>query len=882
MKAFSKLICSVSAIALGAALSSIASAQQASSTVQSTNETASSSGTESLLEEIIVTGSSIRGVQPIGSNLIDVSRHDIEILGAATTADLLATVPQLNSFNTVPKPALGGFGSYAPGMRGLPASATLPLMNGHRLVAGGANETNPDYPLLPSLAIERVEVVADGASSIYGSDAVAGVVNFITRKNFDGAEISFNYGTADNYDSFSVNGLIGQNWGTGSIMAAYQYNEHDNIVARDRDYRVRDFSRWGGIDTRDTSCASPNMVVDSTSYAINHAYPELEPGTINYCDNAAAADLIPRSRLHSVFLSGHQDLNDRATFWGEILYSDLREDIRAALPSQAVWMSDANPFFQAPAGSGATTAYVQFRPDNLVGADHFDSEDKRTALNSSLGVDYRLEHDLNLSVYGTYGRAKNDAYIPAINPYAIAAAGVGTTADTALDPFGQGTSPEVIAAILDFATDVNIEQVTRVGAVKLDGPLMDLPGGEMKFAIGTEYRHESFEQRGSVGPSPVPEDLSRNVKSVYAELFVPIIGYDNALPFVQSLHLSLSGRYDKYSDFGSTSNPKIGINWDPIDGLTIRGSYGTSFRAPGLRQVGATVGAYYLTAAEAVAGAYDPARGADQVETVYLLGGNRDLQPEEATTYSLGFDVNPSFLPDLRASLTYYNIEYTEVIGTPPTDLVFTDPTFSAIVHRDISTAELNSLLASAGAVPVNLISDLSGVGNFLDMRLNNFGIRETDGLDFDLNYLWPTDFGSVFARLSGNYILNWDTRNSPAAPVSDNLRLGMSRWTARASVGIDAGSISMMGFVNHQDGITNIFATPTGVSSYKSDSYTTVDLRVSWALPSGGFMDGTVLGFHVNNLFDEDPAFFPANDGIGGNYNPIGRYLALDLRKSF
>lgn len=120
------------------------------------------------LEEIVVTGTSIRGVPPVGSNLIGMTRQDIETLGAANTPDLLASVPQLNSFNTAPSPSLGGVGSFAPGLRGLPANATLPLMNGHRLVAAAANETNPDFPLIPNLSIERVEVVADGASSIYG------------------------------------------------------------------------------------------------------------------------------------------------------------------------------------------------------------------------------------------------------------------------------------------------------------------------------------------------------------------------------------------------------------------------------------------------------------------------------------------------------------------------------------------------------------------------------------------------------------------------------------------------------------------------------------------------------------------------------------------
>ncbi|MEJ2818496.1 TonB-dependent receptor [Caulobacter sp. CCG-8] len=833
---------------------------------------------DTVLEELVVTGSSIRGVPPVGSNLISVTREDIQAIGAVSTPDLLATVPQLNSFNTAPQASLGGMGSYAPGMRGLPASATLPLMNGHRLVAAAANETNPDYPLIPGLAIERVEIVADGASSIYGSDAVAGVVNFITRKRFSGVELNASYGAADDYVAGYVGALVGKDWGSGSILAAYQYAENGNVTGGDRDYRVQDFRPQGGIDTRATSCPSPNVLASTTLWSIYQAAPAFGLNTVNYCDSGAVADLLPKSRTHSLFVSGRQDLSDRATLWGELLYSDRHDEIRAAAPAQTVFITSANPFFQGPAG--ATSEYVLFRPDNLIGSDHFTNTDDRRAGNSSVGVDYKLPRDLNLTVYGSYDWAENDAFIPQINTAAITAAAAGTTTATALDPFGTGTSPTVRAAILNSSTDVDIKQTTKLAAAKLDGPLMDLPGGTLRFAVGAEVRRETFQQRGVVGATAVPEDLKRDVKSIYGELFVPIIGAGNSAPLFRSLSLSLSGRYDDYSDFGSTTNPKVGVNWEPVEGVTLRGSYGTSFRAPGLRQVGATVGSYYLSAAQAVTFANDPTRGAIQVNTVYLLGGNRDLKPEEAKTYSFGVDVNPKTLPALRASLTYYNIEYTGVIGTPSVPYVFTDPTFAGQVYRNPTPTQLNALLALA--TPVNLPSPLPAIGNVLDLRLNNFGVRKTDGLDFDTNYRWTTSFGSVFADLAGNYILNFDTQFSPGAPVSDSLKLGVPRWTARATLGAVAGPVSVIGYVNHRDGITNNFTTPTGVGSYEADGYTTVDLRVIWTLPDKDWTKGTVLALQVNDLFDETPPFFPATDGIGGAYNPIGRFVAVNLRKSF
>jgi iron complex outermembrane receptor protein len=834
-----------------------------------------------VLEEVIVTGTYIRGVAPVGSNLIGITREDIEMTGAFNTPDILATVPQFNSFNTAPVPSLGGFGSYAPGMRGLPANATLPLMNGHRLVAAAANETNPDYPLIPSLALAGIEVVADGASSIYGSDAVAGVVNFITRKNFSGVEVSATYGVADDYDSGQFGIVWGHEWESGSVLAAYQYTANDTIMGADRDYRELDFRPYGGIDTRSASCPDPNMRVDATGYAVFYAAPALAPNTRNFCDAGAPVDLLPESRTHSVFVSAQQDLSDSITLWGELLYSERSDTLRAALPVQGLFTTAFNPYFRAPPSApGAFVAYVEFRPDNLVGSDHFVNTDDRMAGNSSVGVDFKLARDLNLSVYGTFDWADNDAYIPQINTAAITAAALAATPQTALDFFGDRTDPAVVAAILNSSTDVNNSQGTNLVAAKLDGPLFDLPGGTLRFAVGAEYRRETFEQRGFVGATPVPEDLDRDINSFYGELYVPIIGEGNAASGLHSLMLSLSGRYDDYSDFGSTTNPKVGINWQPTQDFTLRGSWGTSFRAPGLRQVGATVGAYYLDAANSAIYANDPQRGTAQVATVYLLGGNDGLQPEEATTYSFGIDLNPSALPDLGLSLTYYDIDYTDVIGTPSVPYVFTDPTFAAIVYRDPTPAELNALLAIS--VPVNLPAPLPPIGNLLDLRLNNFGVRETDGLDFDINYRWTTGFGSVFADLAGNYILNFDTQFSPGAPVANSLRLGVPRWTARATMGTEIGALSLVGFVNYRDGITNNFTTPTGVSPYDSDAYVTVDLRANWTLSSSGWMEGTVLGLQVNDLFDETPPFFPSTSGIGGAYNPIGRYIALNVQMAF
>lgn len=860
-------------------------------------------------EEIVVTGTSIRGVPPVGSNLISVTRADIETQGGANTPDLSASIPQLNSFNTAPQTSAGtgpGLGSFAPALRGLPANATLPLMDGHRLIGAAVQVTNPDFPLIPNLALERIEVVADGASAIYGSDAVAGVVNFITRRHVDGVEVSASYGVGDGYYAGNIGGIVGRDWGSGSILAAYQYTENDNITGAERDYRVLDYRSAGGVDSRPTACPAPTVGALSTTFAYDPATNSFgAAGTVNNCDSGAAADILPSSRIHAFFLSGQQDLTNNVNVWGEILYSDRHDDIQVAAPAQsvvlynpAVYGAFGNPNFRGPASWASET--VNFRTDNLIGSDHFTNTNDKSVGNSSFGLDWELPRGLELNVYGTFDWSRNDTFVPGIDATALgyyannnnfAVGGTGSTNPaTALDPFDTSTPAATVAAILNYASDVTEEQEVALGAVKLNGPLADLPGGELRFALGVETRSEAFEQSGYVGTSasPVPEDFSRHVNSVYGELFIPIFGEGNEAPFFHSLVLSLSQRYDNYSDFGSTSNPKVGVNWQPVEGLNLRGSYGTSFRAPGLRELGATTGAYYFSAA---IGPFIYPTIVNQ--SVLFFGGNPNLEPEEATTYSYGVDFSPTSLPNFHASLTYYNLDYSNVIGSPAIAAAFTDPTLASLVITGNPTTNptINNLLYGIGAVPIGWPSPSLGTTTttVVDLRNNNLGTRNTDGLDFDINYRWDTGFGSVFADLAGNYILNFDTRLTPGAPETDSLRLGLPRWTARASVGADIGSLSLAGFVNYRDGITNNYTTTGGgTASYSADPYMTVDLRVAWTLPDSSLGEGTVLALQVNDVFDEDPPFFPASsgspmfDGIGGAYNPIGRFVAINLRKAF
>jgi iron complex outermembrane receptor protein len=271
------------------------------------------------------------------------------------------------------------------------------------------------------------------------------------------------------------------------------------------------------------------------------------------------------------------------------------------------------------------------------------------------------------------------------------------------------------------------------------------------------------------------------------------------------------------------------------------------------------------------------------VNTILLLGGNKALKPEKARTFSLGADLRPSFLPGFSASATIYDIVYHDVIGTPYGlgALIFTDPTFASRVVRNPTAAQVSRAIANT--VPFFFTyASVPTVGNLLDLRQGKFGVRKTNGIDFDVNYRRSTGFGSVFAGVAGNYILEYRTRFSETSAVTNSLKAGVPRTTLRTTLGFTAGPLTFVNFVNHRSGITNTYATPTGSALYSSKGYTTVDLRLTVRLPDVGLAKGTELSLQVNDLFDARPPFFPGSDGIGGNYNPIGRYAAISLRKAF
>jgi iron complex outermembrane receptor protein len=321
---------------------------------------------------IIVTGSRIRGVAPVGSNVISVGSEDLARQPTATVTEFLRKIPQVQGFGVdASSPTVSGQGGTnttrgsSINLRGLGPGATLTLVDGTRLPNSGVSGNYIDPNAIPALAIERVEVVADGASAIYGSDAVAGVVNFITRKDYDGVLVRGRYGVADGYWVAQAGFVGGMRWATGGFAASYEHSENNNLNGGERDYIRSDLTAFGGGDFRNSQCNPGNIVVGGVPYAIPAGgvtpatATSLVRNTRNFCENVRFADVLPAENRDSFVVNAHQELGAGLTLSAQVIYSDRNYNAKAlqqGSTSNLVNLSVpiANPFFVRPVGSTAT------------------------------------------------------------------------------------------------------------------------------------------------------------------------------------------------------------------------------------------------------------------------------------------------------------------------------------------------------------------------------------------------------------------------------------------------------------------------------------------------------------------------------------------------
>lgn len=861
-------------------------------------------------EAIIVTGTRIRGSAPVGSTIIRIDRNDIARSGYATTQDILQTIPQ--NFGGAPNegtaaislnPNSGkntGSGSSI-NLRGLGNQSTLVLLNGDRPPLGGFAGVFSDVSLIPASAIERIEVLADGTSAIYGSDAVAGVVNVIPRLRFEGAETSVRIASADgDSQDFLASQIIGKGWGSGHAVLSYEYFRRSPLAASKRAFITDDLSRFGGADQRGPFASPGNIVAGGQTFAIPAGQDgtsltpgDLTAGTSNLGDGWDKVDALPMQQRHSLFAAFTQELGGSVKVYGQGLFSSRKFDGRSRTISNAGQLvPTTNPFYVDPIGTGQPIL-VQYDFGADLGRER--SVGTVKAYGATIGVQANPGRWV-IDLRGNYGhQEERSAILNRVNTARLARALADPNPATAYNPFGDGgsTNRATIDAVRGSTSSSNQGTVWS-STLRADGPLARLLAGEIRIAVGAEYRREHYRAGDTISDTrtlepitiaPIPLPGARHIRAAYAEALIPFFGDKFTIPGFRRLDISAALRTEHYSDFGKTTNPRLGVNWEPVNGLRLRGTYGTSFRAPSFDNLRQDPGTKLLFAFIIP----DPQSPTGQAKILVERGNDPDLRPETATTWSVGADVEPAFLPGLKASLTYFNINYRDRITSPAANLfnfLVNRDTYQAIITDNPSPDAVNAFYASPFFV--NPFGIAPGeIQAIVDARLQNLSVVRQSGLDADIRYSFDVFGGKAEIGAAGTYIFKINQALTPTAPINDVVDiLGNPvdlRLRGRALWNNDRWGASL--FVNYLDSYTNL----TNVTPQKVGSWTTFDAQISYSIPKGrGPLSGLRLALGATNLLDTDPPYAAYNLGLlatgydPDNASPLGRVISFQVTKAW
>ncbi len=734
------------------------------------------------IETVIVTGTNIRGLVDTPSPVADYSRDQIDLAGAGTVQEFLQKVPQ-NFGGGASQNAIGSLsgdsttadatGGAGINLRGLGNDATLILINGVRVAPGNTTGNFVDVSMIPVAALDRVEIVPDGASAIYGSDAVGGVVNFILRNDYDGQETRARYGasTDGGGTEYDASQTIGRDWGSGSALLSYDYFDQLPISAQDRPY---------------TSSLTPPF------------------------------NITPSENRQSVFANGQQQIGPDVDLFAQAMFSNRRSSF---------------DFTEVGA--------VQYGNSNV------------NTYGGTLGARWNVSANSEVQASATYS---------------------GTTTDVTGFEVGAGET-----------TDTHSRSGMLSLDAKMDGTLWTGPTGDLKYAVGAQYLSETFYSDDLLGGGVFSPD--RTVEAGFAELHVPLLGNGVTLPGVESLELDIADRYEHYSDFGATNNPKLGMIWRAYSELTFKGTYGTSFKAPQLDQLNPLP-------FEVVPVPLPDTTPPGTTNALLIFGGNPDLKPERATTWSFGAHYLSDSVPGLQADATFYSVHFTNRIeNLQEAGYDFFNALLDAselgpqIVQRNPSL----SLVQHYYGLPtfVNFYGiPASQVGAIVDVRDQNIGVVDTDGLDFGASYRTDWQEAKWEFGIDGTKIFKFNDQLTPSFPRTSILNTAYNpidlRLRGRVIVNYD--DFTFGAFVNFVNSYTNNTVTPAAPVA----SWTTLDVSLSYSLKSGQeYLDGLRLQIGATNVTDAAPPFvynqiLPGYNYDGANASPVGRFLYAQVSKDW
>ena len=838
---------------------------------------APAAGPETAVEELVVTGTNIRTKAAKGFNPVQViGTEEVKTSGKVTVADLLRSI-SANTGNSTNETSNSGWasGSAGIGLRGLSQKNTLVLLNGRRVAnygfpSNGLSDTFVNLNALPLVAVQRMEVLKDGASAIYGSDAVAGVVNIITRRDFQGVEGGASYGTSDEGGLSTWRGKLLAGFGDldedrWNVLVSVEGYTRDRLDQDERDltrsgiYTGTPGGRWNGWSAKgarflvggrsapflDAAGNCPTGMVLTASAPIDGL-----AGDTCAINLAPHTTLIPSTDRYQGYVSGVARVTDNVEVFGEALYSYVK----------GASIFGSSPYFTLEGGRfalNATTGLAEpvsnllpasnpYNPYGVATPIEYTLFDLGQSLKTNISKSYRAlggvrgkteRFDWELAAFAAASSERERVAAGFANRWALADA----LAKGTLNLHEPGDTAKAVLDSIRLSTLRPAKSELYGADFKLSGELFDLPAGPVGYAAGLEYRRESLVSRNpwqidaglQVRPAIAAVDGEREVVAGYVEASIPIL---------PTLELQVAGRGDHYSDFGSAFSPKAGVRWRPFEAVTLRASASRGFRAPSLSENSASTNISYGT----VVDPFDPDLPGSRQSPTFFTVGNTKLDPERTKSFNVGVVVTP--LRGSLISVDWYQIELDNLIGTGNT---------TSIVQ---------------GNNRADVIRDARGKLVAVYNRYQNLTELKTSGFDIEISQKLPTDrFGDFTVSTAYTHVIDYRRPVTPGGALvnyAGNNRgavLPADKATTRLGWAISDLDANLTWY--HTSGYDLI---PTVASQRRVDAYNQVDLYLGWS----GFKRFTVYA-KVENLFNEAPprdANFP---GIRAPYD----FSQYDLR---
>ena len=941
------------------------------------------------VQEVVVTGSRIAGVNNLTSpSAIAVATHEDIVLSKATTVeDVLDRIPSVDFTGGISQNSNNGGGGVSNiSLRELGPQRTLVLIDGQRLIPEGGS---PDLNVVPLNMVDHIDVLKDGASSIYGADAIGGVINIITKKKADGVTIDANYGESGHSDGqqYGINATVGVSDDRGALIVGLGWDVRDSIPQPDRAWaNVTGGSAYrtdigtllnvnnpnqiyiGAANSAGFTCAEVANCTPAQIAADLAAVPHtgISGGRVKF-DAGAYQTLDSGLDRKQINLLGHYDITPGVTMVVEGFFTDytanqslrpeplLNSQVSAPAYPNGFLIPASNPYNVSGQDIVADLDALQLGPRQY--SEESDTYRLRVGfegkflqnVNRSYLKDFKWEfgYVFQENTYSyTVGNEANFSKLaqlteqaPCVDvPGGCTTNAAGVSVPVAPPNFFAGPNIFTPAEVsyLKFNNTTLQHSFERYLYGDINGTLLELPYGPLQGAFGFESREEHLDSTPDAlveeyGPNPgLPTAGGYDVKSLYGELRIPIV---NHVPFIKSLSLNPSARFDDYSNFGSQTTYKIGIDYEATDDIRFRAAYSTAIRAPQVSELfggqsisdnGASgdpcetnpalsgngnYGKGVLTAgstcSKAVAGGAAVTNFTDTLDQTpnsqvqVLEGGNKDLQPEKARTLTGGFILTPHWTPGLTLAVDYYSIiiNNTILIGG------IAEATSPDLVLNGCYGPEQNQSFCS--------LITRNAAGNIVQISSvnTNFGIAKAQGIDYEISY--NTRAAHLLVPYIGGYF-NFDlsvtnqmknTQTNPDGTVSSyngtfnpNSEQNQPKWKGIFTVDYATGPWKLRYDLRYTMHTWDILSSSDGLHDPKSGvygdaipDYTYHDISISYDLPHFYMANEARLIFGINNLLDKDPPFITSDSTCkcntiagGAGFDEIGRFFYSRITTKF